>query len=198
MLGDQRSNISPRSQLCASQSYCKQLRQLSFERTSWSWLSPTRAPRLAASKTESCFWLLSLSFYFPSSRRSNQETIQRSIPSDEWTESLILSKQSVIFCTFTQFFSLCFLWICYNSFCFPQKDLFRIDRCRVATTTEVGGQLKLERRWIFQRWISVGWPLVGWPARCALPAVRAPLLGARVQGWDLSVNLVKVWGYLTF
>ena len=54
-LGDQRSNISPRSQLCASQSYCKQLRQLCFERTSWSWLSPTRARRLAASKTESCF-----------------------------------------------------------------------------------------------------------------------------------------------
>ena len=52
----------------------------------------------------------------------------------------------LFFCTFTQFFSLCFLWICYNSFCFPQKDLFRIDRCRTATTTEVGGQLKLERR----------------------------------------------------
>ena len=99
-LGDQRSNISPRSQLCASQSYCKQLRQLCFERTSWSLLSPTRARRLAASKTESCFWLLSLSFYFPSSRRSNQETIQRSIPSDEWTESLILSQQIVIFLHF--------------------------------------------------------------------------------------------------
>ena len=98
-----------------------------------------------------CFRFL---FYFPSSRRSNQETIQRSIPSDEWTESLILSQQIVIFSTFTQFFSLCFLWICYNSFCFPQKDLFRIDRCRTATTTEVGGQLKLERRWIFQRWIG--------------------------------------------
>ena len=70
-----------------------------------------------------------------------------------------------------------------------------------STVVELRQRQRLEVNWNlsgdgFSSVGSVGWPLVGWPARCALPAVRAPLLGARVLGWDLSVNLVKV--YLTF